>query len=79
VHVRISPSENYDRDDVRTLLDELSGEGVEVTQASFYGRRSMDALPPALIMRNCLKKGGARVVRSPSRRIARCLPASVLA
>jgi len=30
-------------------------------------------------LRNCLKKGGARVVRSPSRRIARCLPASVLA
>ncbi len=29
--------------------------------------------------RNCLIKGGARVVRSPSRRIARCLPASVLA
>jgi len=32
-----------------------------------------------LVLRNCLKKGGARVVRSPSRRIARCLPASVLA
>ncbi|HSH81993.1 MAG TPA: hypothetical protein VLA19_25995 [Herpetosiphonaceae bacterium] len=48
--IQISPSENYDPYDVRALLDELSEEGMEMTQAGFYGRRSMDYLPPALIM-----------------------------
>jgi len=58
----------------------ISGQiAMEISHPSEYALMMDKAKKATGQDKKLFEKGGARVVRSPSRRIARCLPASVLA